>query len=176
MDEQVYNLIRKCNVLKRAQLDAFFGGKEKAMRRAVRRLSREGRMVSDQLTGMVAVNEIALKQKDTGTLCALWVVAELKRRGLAEDFFLAGREEYPIRLVIIGKGEIYDVLYVGMQESALVGSILERIPLPECKHLLIVEKPEQMKTTPLRHVFAFCLVTEEGKVSFYEGWKKGTGI
>lgn len=171
LEKLIYGLIRKFNVVKRAQLDAFFPGKQRAVRRAVKRLSREGSIYANPLTGMVAVNETASRQKDPGTLEALWVLAELKKKGLADDYFLAGKEEYPARIVVVGKGEMYDILCVGKEETALAQSILKRIYLPDCKHLVIVEDMSQTVTLPIREVFAFCRVTEEGKVTFYEGYE-----
>lgn len=173
MDEQVYGLIRKCNVVKRPQLDAFFPEKERAVGRALKRLGRAGCIHTNYLTGMVATNETALEQKDPGTLAALWVLAELKKKGLVEEFFLAGRQEYPVRIVVIGKGEMYDILFVGRQEQELVQSVLRRVYLPDCKHLVITEDPDQARNLPLQRVFAICQVTQEGKVIFYEGWENG---
>lgn len=169
MEKQMYGLIRKVNVLRREQLDAFFPGREKAVKRAVKRLSTEGKIYSNPLTKMVAVNETACRQKDTGALEVLWAVAELKKKGLAEDFFLAGKEEYPVRIVIIGKNEMYDILYVGTEEEKLAVSVLERIYLPDCKHIVMVKDMGQAKRLPINRVFAFCTVTDEGKVDFYEG-------
>lgn len=171
-DKMVYGLIRKFGVVKRRQLDAFFLGRERAVKRAVKRLGREGKIYANPLTGMVAVHETACRQRDHGTLEALWVLAALKQKGLAEDYFPAGKEEYPARIVVTGKKEMYDILYVGKEETSLAQSVLKRIYLPDCKHLVIVEDMSQTVQLPIREVFAFCRVSEEGRVTFYEGYEK----
>lgn len=173
MEKQIYGIIRKFNAVKREQLDAFFPGRQRAVKRAVKRLSAEGKIYCNPLTKMVAVNETACRQKDAGTLEAVWAVAELKKKGLAEEFFLAGKEEYPVRIVVVGKKEMYDILYVGAEEEKLAVSVLERIFLPDCKHIVMVRDMGQAGRIPIKNVFAFCTVSEEGKVSFYEGKKSG---
>lgn len=169
MEKQVYGLVRKFNVVRREQIDAFFPGRDKAVKRAVKRLSMEGKIFCNPLTKLVAVNETACRQKDDGTLETLWVLAELKCRGLAEDYFLAGKEEYPVRIVVVGRKEMYDILFAGAGEEKLAVSVLERIYLPDCKHIVMVGDMEAAGRIPVRKVFAFCTVSEKGTVQFYEG-------
>ena len=142
MEKQIYHLLRQFGVVRRAQLDAFFPGKEKAVRKAIRKLCQ--------------------------LLEALWVLAELKKRGLAEQFFQAGKEEYPIRIVVVGRKEMYDILYVGMEEKALAESVLKRIYLPDCKHLVAVQDMEAARALPAGQVFAVGLVAPDGEVAFYD--------
>lgn len=76
-----------------------------------------------------------------------------------------------MRLTVLAEEEMYDILCVGKEETALAQSILKRIYLPDCKHLVIVEDMSQTVTLPIREVFAFCRVREEGKVTFYEEYE-----
>lgn len=156
-------------MLYREQLDAFFPGRERAIKRVMKRCCRSGHIYYNQLTGIVAVNETAARRSDHGALLSLWVLAELKQKGLADEAFLAGKEEFPIRLVVIGKREMYDILYMGKADEILVRSILTRIQLPDCKHIVVLEDMSLARNFPVKNVFAFCTVTERGKVRFYEG-------
>lgn len=169
MEKQVYGLIRKFSTVRREQIDAFFPGREKAVKQAIKRLSMQGKIYCNPLTKLIAVNETACRQKDDGMLEVLWALAELKNRGLAEDWFPVGKEEYPVRIVVVGKKEMYDILYVGVEEEKLAAGILERIYLPDCKHIVMVRDLGMAGRLPVRQVFAFCTVSGEGKVRFYEG-------
>lgn len=169
MDRKVYELVRTFNVVGRRQLDAFFPGQEKAVRRAVKRLSRKGAVYINPLTGMVASNRTAYGQMDRGMLEALWVLAALREKGLAEGYFPAGKESYPVRIVAAGRGTVYDILHAGKMEEPLLWGILKRVALPECRHLAVVQDARQMEDFPVKGIFAFCMVSEKGEVVFYAG-------
>lgn len=70
--------------------------------------------------------------------------------------------------MVVGRKEMYDILYVGMEEELLAESVLKRIYLPDCKHLVAVRDLKAVRTLPAGQIFAIGHVKPDGEVVFYD--------
>lgn len=84
-----------------------------------------------------------------------------------DQHFLASKEEYPVRIVLCGEGEIYDILYVSENEVQVTNNLFTRKMTDDCGHIVIVEKPGYIHEIRIPDVLGFCTVKEGGEIEYY---------
>lgn len=89
---------------------------------------------------MAAINEEAFKTRNVGTLQAFWVLLDIMDQKEVDQHFLASKEEYPVRIVLCGEGEIYDILYVSENEVQVTNNLFTR-KMTDVAAYRYVEKP-----------------------------------
>lgn len=85
---------------------------------------------------MVAASEETIADKDLGTMNAVWVLLDVRKKKQVEEHFPASKEEYPVRIVFYGEGEIFDILYISEAEVTVVNNLFSRKVIDSCGHLL----------------------------------------
>lgn len=74
---------------------------------------------------------------------------------------------YPVRIVLCGEGEIYDILYVSENEVQVTNNLFTRKMTDDCGHIVIVEKPGYIHEIRIPDVLGFCTVKEGGEIEYY---------
>lgn len=87
--------------------------------------------------------------------------------GVAACYPFASKEEYPVRIVLCGEGEIYDILYVSENEVQVTNNLFTRKMTDDCGHIVIVEKPGYIHEIRIPDVLGFCTVKEGGEIEYY---------
>lgn len=172
MAGRVLELIRRYNVMGYGQVCAFFPGEEKAAGRACRKLEKNRQIIKNPYTGLYASSEFAYSLKDEGTICCLWVLADMLGKRKLEGHYLAGKEEYPARIIFFSAQEIYDILYVGAGDLKLVNGILAKGKHREENHIVVVENVGLIGQLEIPNVVGYCVV-QEGSVEYYRKPKNG---
>ena len=108
----------------------------------------------------VAIDYVWSKAKEDRTLEKAIFVDEAWK-------LLASKEEYPVRIVFYGSGEIYDILYVTEAEITVVNNLFSRKEIDGCGHIVVVEKPEEIPKIRISDTIGFCTVKEGGEVEYY---------
>lgn len=166
--ENVLNLIRQYNVMKPDQIEAFFPGQEKAVTRALKKLEKTRQIYRNPYTGLIASSEFAYSLKDDGTIKCLWILADMLRRKPVSGHYLAGKEDFPIRILFFSREEIYDILYVGAGDLKLVNGMFLKSRRAGENHIIAVEDGDLMGAIAVPGTIGYCLVKEDGHVEYYK--------
>ena len=169
VEREVKELIQKYNTLYKSQLYGFFAkdGREQFVGRALKTLEKERDIYIDWERKLAAVNEEAYGAREYGTLQCVWALLGIMDQKKVEQHFLASKEEYPVRIVFVGDGEIYDILYVSEAEVSLTNSLFARKRIDGCGHIVVVENPEDIQEIQIPDAVGFCTVKEDGEVEYY---------
>lgn len=169
VEREVKELVQKYNALYKSQLYAYFAkdGREQFVGRALKTLEKEREIYVSQELKLVAASEASYAAKDYGTLQSVWALLGIMDQKKVEEHFLASREEYPVRIVFVGDGEIYDILYVSEAEVSVTNSLFVRKWIDSCGHIVVVENPESIPEIRIPDVVGFCTVKEDGEVGYY---------
>lgn len=169
VEREVKELIQKYNTLYKGQLYEFFSkdGREQFVGRALKVLEKGREIYICQELKLVSVNETSYGARDYGTLQCVWALLGIMDQKKVEQHFLASKEEYPVRIVFVGDGEIYDILFVSEAEVGITNNLFARKGIDSCGHIVVVENPESIPEIRIPDVVGFCTVKEDGKVGYY---------
>lgn len=169
VEREVKELIQKYNTLYKGQLYEFFSkdGREQFVGRALKALEKGREIYICQELKLVSVNETSYGARDYGTLQCVWALLGIMDQKKVEQHFLASKEEYPVRIVFVGDGEIYDILFVSEAEVEITNNLFARKGIDSCGHIVVVENPESIPEIRIPDVVGFCTVKEDGKVGYY---------
>lgn len=169
VEREVRELIQKYNALYKSQLYAFFAkdGREQFVGRALKALEKERNIFINQEIKLISVNEEAYAAREYGTLQCVWALLGIMDQKKVEEHFLASKDEYPVRIVFVGDGEIYDILYVSEAEVGITNHLFARKKIDGCGHIVVVENPESIAEIQIPDVVGFCRVGEDGQVEYY---------
>ena len=167
--QETKELVQKYHVLEKAQLYAYFAldKRDHFVGKAFKVLEKERLIYIHPKLEVVAANEEAFARKDIGTMKAFWVLLDIMKQKTVEEHFPASKEEYPVRIVFYGSGEIYDILYVTEAEITVVNNLFSRKEIDGCGHIVVVEKPEEIPKIRISDTIGFCTVKEGGEVEYY---------
>lgn len=164
-EKEVFELVRKYNVLYKSQVYAYFG-QERAVSKALKSLLKDHRIEASPVTKMVYLNENSYAAREEGTLQAFWVLISLMKKRAITEHFLADQDEYPIRIIFISGDELFDILYVGLNDVKLVNSVFQRKCRDSCSHIIAVPNLEVIEKLDLP-AFGYCLVKGDGEIEYY---------
>ena len=117
---------------------------------------------------VVAASEEAIAAKDLGTMKAVWVLVDVMKKKQVEEHFPTSKEEYPVRIVFYGEGEIFDILYISEAEVTVVNNLFSRKKIDSCGHIIVVENPDYISAIHIADVIGYCVVKEGGEVEYYQ--------
>lgn len=169
VERELKSLVQRYNVLYKSQLYAFFekDRRDRFVGRALKALEKERSIYISQETKQVASSEDAYAAWERGTSTSVWVLLDLMDQKKIEQHFMASKEEYPIRIVFVGDGEIYDILYVAPEDVELTNQLFARRKIDGCGHIVVVEEAEDIPKIRIPDVIGYCTVKEEGQIEYY---------
>ncbi|GFI49669.1 hypothetical protein IMSAGC020_00869 [Lachnospiraceae bacterium] len=128
VERELKELVYKYNVLNKSQIYAYFGKsrRDRFVGRALRNLEKERSVYICQETKQVASSETTHAAWERGFGLSVWVLLSLMDQKKIEEHFVASREEYPVRIVFVGDGEIYDILYAAPEDIELTNQLFAR--------------------------------------------------
>ena len=156
-------------MLDKVQVYAYFGktGRDRFVGRAIRALEKGHSIYVCRETKQVASSDTAHAAWERGLGLSVWVLLSLMDQKKIEEHFVASKEEYPVRIVFVGDGEIYDILYVPPEDIEVTNQLFARKNIDECGHIVIVEEPEDIPKIRIPDVVGYCTVKEEGQIEYY---------
>lgn len=163
-------LVQKYHVLEKAQIYAYFAldGRDHFVGKAFKALEKERQVFIHPELEVVAASEEAIAAKDLGTMKAVWVLVDVMKKKQVEEHFPASKEEYPVRIVFYGEGEIFDILYISETEVTVVNNLFSRKKIDSCGHIIVVENPDYISAIHIADVIGYCVVKEGGEVEYYQ--------
>ena len=161
------SLCRNTMFWKRRQIYAYFAldGRDHFVGKAFKALEKERQVFIHPELEVVAASEEAIAAKDLGTMKAVWVLVDVMKKKQVEEHFPASKEEYPVRIVFYGEGEIFDILYISEAEVTVVNNLFSRKKIDSCGHIIVVENPDYISAIHIADVIGYCVVKKVGKSS-----------
>lgn len=139
-----------------------YPGKEDKISNLLSFFVKQGRIFWDKKLNMYHDGTEAAP--DCEMLAAIWVLADFIDR---VDYHSSA--EFPVKVIFIADGELYEIIYVKPGNEALIEHALSKLPEDAEKRIVIVESAEQIPRFTLPEVTAFCTVDmDTGAVQYYK--------
>ena len=163
-------LVQKYHVLEKAQIYAYFAldGRDHFVGKAFKALEKERQVYIYPELDLVAASEEVIADKDLGTMRAVWVLLDVMKKKQVEEHFPASKEEYPVRIVFYGEGEIFDILYISEAEVTVANNLFSRKIIDSCGYIIVVENPDYISAIHIADAIGYCVVKEGGEVEYYQ--------
>ena len=143
------------------QLLRLYPGKEEKIDNLLSFFLRQGRIFRDEHSGLYHDGTEAHADKEM--LAALWVLTDFIDR---VDYHSS--TDFPVKLIFIADGELYEVIYVETGGEALIEHAVAKQPDDAEKRIVIVESAEQIGKLNIPDVTAYCTVDmNTGAVQYY---------
>ncbi len=168
--EQIYSkeaadILRNITTYHYIRHDQFlrlYPGKEDKIKNLLSFFVRQGRIFYDNKTKMYHDGTEAAANYEM--LSAIWVLADFIDRA---DYHSS--TDFPINLIFIADGELYEVIYVAPGNEALIEHALAQQPSDAEKRIVITEDTEQFSRLGIPDVTAYCTVDmDSGNIQYYK--------
>lgn len=135
---------------------------------------KEPRLVNAIITMMVSDNTLYIHDDiccteedwkhyyDPDMIKAFWLLLDLW-----DDIKFHTTTEYPGKIRFMTSKDTYDIVVVHKGEEGIVNMYYKNFSDGNVKQIVIVDSVAQMSDVHFESIFAYCLVSEEGKVSYY---------
>ena len=148
-------------VLKKEQLLGLYPGRQKVIEKVLLYLLKQRRIwkVGDYL----CATPDALDSIDPSMVSAVWVLLDFIEK---VSYHSAG--DYPAKIVFYVEGNIYEILYAGVGNEALVSYLSSLKSHSDYSHIILLDRPEQINELDIPNTCGFCTVSPSGEVSYYQ--------
>lgn len=160
--EKLLRIITTYHALYYEQVMQIFQKDSDSMKAFITSLVKQGRLYYDPDSGLLCDSAESAASPDPGTLAAFWVLLDFKK---AVIYHNSG--EFPVKLTFFARDEMYEVIYIGIGQEALISHALRLQKESGACRLVILESESQAKNLPIDGVAAFCIVGPGGAVSYY---------
>ena len=159
--EKLLRFLTTYHALKYEQVMKMFGNQD-SIRSLITSLNKQGRIYYDKESCLLCDSQEAAKNPDHGTIAAFWVLLDFEKPIL---FHTCG--DFPVKLHFFSEDEEYEILYVPPEQEILVDHVMKSLPRQEVLRLVVLEDIAQAAKLSIEGVLAFCVVDEDGVVSYY---------
>ena len=168
--EQVYSKeaadilrnITTYHYIRRDQFLRLYPGKENKIANLLSFFVRQGRIFKDKR--LPIYHDGTQAAADYEMIAAIWVLADFIDRA---DYHSS--TDFPIKLIFIADGELYEVIYVAPSSEALIEHALAQQTDDAEKRIVIVENSEQIPRLNIPDVTAYCTVDmDTGAVQYFK--------
>lgn len=126
----------------------------------VKRMKKQGRITYDYQTGII--RHSGIKEHNKEVISALWILL---------DFFSNVTyhtvSNFPAILTFYTDGDGFDVISIPCGKETLYNNALTEQQEGN-KRLIIIQEISQIQKVNLLQIAAFCLVSEDGRIQYYE--------
>ena len=148
--------------LSQKQLLRLYPGKEDKIQNLLSFFVKQGRIFFD--SGTKLYHDGTEASPDYEMLAAVWVLADFVDRTEYHS-----STDFPVKLIFIADGEMYEVLYAVSVNDALLAHALTQQSNDAEKRIVIVEDPEQIARLMIPDVTAYCTVDiQSGTVQYFK--------
>lgn len=128
-------------------------------------LVHQGRVFYDSDSDMYHDGIVATP--DYELLAAIWLLTDF-----IEKVDYHSSSDFPITLIFIADGELYETIYVASDKEALIEHVLSRMDHSAEKRIIIVENTDQIEKLSIPNVTAYCTADVQTGVVSYFKYKK----
>lgn len=158
---KLLRLITTYHALQYEQVLQLFERNRDSIKSLITSLTKQGRIYHDKESNLLCDTRESSTSPDYGTIAAFWVLLDFKK---ALIYHTIG--EFPIKLHFFSQDEVYEIIYIAMEQEALMNHIFDSIP-PAANRLVILESLKQSSLITIDGVLAYCIVDSNGTVSYY---------
>lgn len=160
--KELLEVITTYKVLKLEQLYAAIRGKEHAVKQSIiRLLDRENRIFIHE--DIVSVRENWSKDFDRDIITAFWILLDFW-----DDIIFNTSAAFPAKIEFITSDDAYDIIVAQKGQEHILNTFFSRRQDDTIKHLVVVEDEEQMCKLRFPGIAVFCIVNEDGNISYYQ--------
>lgn len=160
--KNVLEIITTYKVLKLEQLYSVIRNKEKQVQQSViRLLEREERLYIHE--DIASSTEKWSNGFDKGLITAFWILLDFWDDVLFNDI-----SAFPAKIDFITNDDAYDIIVAEKGQESILNTFYKRHIDNTVKHLVAVESEEQMYKLDFPGIAAFCIVDDDGNISYYQ--------
>ncbi|MDD2980517.1 MAG: DUF5697 family protein [Hespellia sp.] len=163
--EEAASLLRRLttyHALTYPQVLRTFPKQEHTMQRLIKNLIKQGRIFYNADLNLLCDTEDAAKEPDYGIIAAYWVLLDFKPAILYDT-----SGEFPIKITFFSADEEFEIIYAEPGKEILLNHILAKPVKGSISRLVIISTWDQAQELKIPCVTAFCIVNEDGSVSYY---------
>lgn len=164
-DKEAAGLLRAISLypgLLEEQLCRLYPGKETAAKSILAKLEKQGRVERAESGGWFLYGNDT-QNADAGTRRAVWVLLDF-----IEQTEFHSSSDFPVNLIFFAKGEVYEVIDLPAGQETLISQALRQSHEEPGRRIFIVESPQQITEIDIPGVSAYCTVSEDGTVQYYQ--------
>lgn len=143
------------------QLCRLYPGKEATARVILSKLEKQGRVMRAEGGWFMYGSDT--RSADAGTRRAVWVLLDF-----IEQAEFHSSSDFPVKVIFFARGEVYEVIDIPAGQETLISQALRQSREEPGRRILIVESPQQIAGLDIPGVSAYCTVSEDGTVSYYQ--------
>jgi len=167
--EQVYGLeatdllrtITMYGAITVEQANKLYPSKVRVIDSLLKQLARQGRIFHDEVYDRYCATKTHALNPDCGMQAAIWILADFIDR---IEYHQSG--DFPIKINIFAEGELYEVIYVALEQELLINYALSGSE--PCKRIVIIEDGSQLQRLEICGTVAYCTVSSMGAVQYYK--------
>lgn len=164
--EKLLRIMTTYHALLYEQILQLFPRNRESLKTFINSLIKQGRLYYDTQKGLLCDCEDSSQSVDYGLIAAFWVLLDFKK---AIMYHTSG--SFPVKLDFFAQDEAYQIIYAASGQEALINHIFSLQTKVEANRLVILENEYQAKQLQIPDVTAYCLVSEDGAVSYYQKMK-----
>ena len=164
--KELLEIITTYKVLRPEQLTAVMKNKsQSAQQTVIRLLEREDRIFIRN--DIVSTEENWSKNFDRGLIAAFWVLLDFW-----EEVLYHTTAGFPAKIEFITADNAYDIIIVEDGQTKILNTFYSKYP-STVQHLVVVKNEEQMYEVSFPGIAAFCMVGDDGTISYYQESEAG---
>lgn len=127
----------------------------------LRRYAREQRLFLSKDESLVSADsEIP---KNSSLIKAFWVLLDFIDKA---EYHTAGI--FPVLICFFADGELYEIIHVSFGQEAMISVALPKSEKEPSKRILLLDELSQMARIQIDGIAGYCLVTQDGVISYYQ--------
>lgn len=158
---KLIEVISTYKVLKLEQVMRSIRNKEQNVKKSIVRLleCQDRIFIYDDIC---SVQEKWTKYFDKGVITAFWILLDFW-----DEVIFSSMAKFPAKIDFITQSDSFDVIVVEKGQEKMLNAFYGKVRDTTTKHLIVVEDEEQMTKLTFDGISAFCIVSNEGEVSYY---------
>jgi len=144
-----------------------FPKKPDTMKTLIRSLVKQKRIYFDEEKNLLCDRPESADHPDYGLIAAFWVLLDFKK---AIVYHING--DFPIKIHFFSQDETYEIIHIPLEQEGLINHVLAVPSKDHTNRIVVLEEESQATLVQIPHVIAFCLVSQDGAVSYYRKGKQ----
>ena len=148
-------------VLTQKQILGLYPQKDEQLKNLLSYLCKQKRLFL--VDGFYSLTPELPKDRDRGLEAAVTVLADFMEQ---VEYHAAG--EYPVKIIFLADGEVYEILYAEPGKEAILNLLLARPEQEPPVRLVILEDAAQVDLLAIPNVRAYCLLDSYGNIQYLQ--------
>ncbi len=158
---EILRIVTTYHHIRHNQLLKLFPEKESKIENLLSYFVKQGRICYEAKTKVYSDGSTAAPNYEM--FSAIWVLADFIEK---VDYHSAS--DFPVLLVFLVDGEMYEVIYVATDKEALVTHALSQMENDAEKRLVIIDETSQIEKLSVPDVTAYCTVDNDtGQINYF---------